>query len=129
TGGLAAYLLHVACAFHFYHHWNHAAAYETTARQTEEGLGYAFGGGVFVNHFFALVWGADVSWWWCSPRTYLGRWRIVEWSLQGFLACIAFNGTVVFGHGAIRWFGLAATVYLVVLVVYSANRKRPAWDK
>jgi hypothetical protein len=129
TSGFAAYLLHVACAFHFYHHWSHAAAYEATARQTEEALGFAFGGGVFVNYFFALVWGADVCWWWCSQGTYLDRWRIVEWALQGFLAFIAFNGTVIFGHGAIRWFGLAATAYLVILLMYSAYRKRPARDK
>lgn len=112
TGGYAAFLTHLVAAFHFYHHWSHRAAYDVTARQTAEVVGLAFGGGVYINHLFALVWGADVCWWWCRPVQYLARSRAVEWTVQGFMAFIAFNATVVFGHGPIRWVGLVASVLL-----------------
>src|SRR5689334_14734844 len=39
TAGCWAYLLHVVCAFEFYHHWSHADAYEFTAEQTAEVVG------------------------------------------------------------------------------------------
>ena len=49
TAGLIAFLLHVGCAFHFYHGWSHRAAYEATARQTADTVGLAWGGGLYVN--------------------------------------------------------------------------------
>src|SRR5882724_4027554 len=100
TGGFAAFLIHVACAFHFYHHWSHAAAYQDTAQKTAAATGLDWGGGLYLNYLFALVWGVDVFWWWCNAASYTARARIVEWSVQGFLAFMAFNATVVFGHGA-----------------------------
>lgn len=36
TIGWAAFVIHVICAFAFFHHWSHTAAYEETARRTEE---------------------------------------------------------------------------------------------
>ena len=110
TAGFVAFLLHLICAFHFYHHWSHDHAYAVTAVQTEEAIGLRWGGGIYVNHVFAAVWLVDVLWWWIAPGGYECRPRWVERTVQGFMAFIAFNATVVFGHGAIRWVGLAATV-------------------
>jgi hypothetical protein len=118
TGGVAVFLLHVACAFHFYHHWSHEAAYAMTARQTAEVVGLAWGGGLYANYAFALLWGADVGWWWLRPTSYQNRSRLLEGAVQGFLAFIAFNATVVFGAGLIRWLGLAACLCLAA--VFSA---------
>src|SRR5437879_7659370 len=117
TLGCIAYLLHVACAFQFYHHWSHAAAYEATARRTAEDIGLEWGGGLYANYAFTLVWVIDVCWWWAAPRHYRSRPRWVEWSIQGFLAFILLNATVVFGAGAVRWLGAAACLFLAGLFV------------
>jgi hypothetical protein len=124
TGGFVAFALHVACAFHFYHQWSHRAAYEATARQTAEVVGVAWGGGLYANYAFALVWGADVCWWWARPAAYQARPRWIEWAVQGFLAFITFNATVVFGRGAIRWAGLAAYAVAGVWLCYTTCRRR-----
>ena len=52
--GWAAYLVHVALAFHLAFGWSHAAAVE----QTRERSG--FGEGIYVSHLFTLLWTADV---------------------------------------------------------------------
>ena len=117
TAGCVAFLFHVACAFHFYHHWSHAAAYAETARQTAEVVGFDWGGGLYANYAFSAVWLADVFGSWIGPSSYLARPRWIEWTVQGFMAFIMFNATVVFGHGAIRWAGLAATAILAALLV------------
>src|SRR6185295_17486741 len=57
TVGFAAFLVHVACAFHFYHDWSHAKAYDDTARQTAAVTGWNWGGGLYINYLFAMVWG------------------------------------------------------------------------
>jgi hypothetical protein len=128
TAGYLAFLVHVICAFHFYHHWSHAAAYESTARQTEDVVGQPWGAGLYANYAFALVWGADVLWWWLGQERYRERPRWLEWAVQAFLGFIAFNATVVFGVGVIRWLGVLACVVLVALLGYSAwhgnERKR-----
>src|SRR5438876_3113025 len=58
--GCAAFGVHVACAFQFYHNWSHAAAYAETARQTAEFTGWKWGGGIYINYLFALVWLGEV---------------------------------------------------------------------
>lgn len=118
TAGCMAFLIHVASAFHFYHHWSHAAAYEATARRTAEVVGLAWGGGLYANYAFTSLWVADAGWWWRGLSRYQTRRRSVEWAVQGFLGFIAFNATVVFGTGAVRWLGLGACLFLVVLWGY-----------
>jgi hypothetical protein len=113
TAGCIAFLLHIVAAFHFVHHWSHGAAYTETARQTAEVVGFDWGGGLYFNYLFAVVWLGEVIWWWANPNGYESRLRWIEWLLQGFLAFIVFNATVVFGHGAIRWAGLAGCLVLI----------------
>ena len=107
AAGFLAYLAHVAAAFHYFHHWSHAAAYQETARQTEELFGFAFGGGLYFNYAFTVVWGADVLF------RFGSRWAAA--AVHGFLAFMFFNGTVVFAQGWSRWAGVAATALLAVL--------------
>jgi len=56
TGGCFAFLAHVAAAFHFAHHWSHGAALAATAERTAEVVGWHWGGGLYANYAFALVW-------------------------------------------------------------------------
>jgi hypothetical protein len=120
TVGCVVYLLHVACAFEYYHHWSNAEAYASTARQTAETVGIDWGGGLYVNYAFTLVWLADVCWWWGAASSYLARPRWVDWAVNGFMGFIAFNATVVFATGFSRWFGVAACV-LLILLAFSAR--------
>lgn len=122
TTGFVFYAMHVASAFQFVHGWSHAAAYEHTARRTAAVVGLEFGGGLYVNYAFTIVWLLDIAWWWRDAAGYLNRPRRVSVSLQAFFAFIVFNATVVFGEGAIRWVGLAAFAALTLL--WMARRSR-----
>jgi hypothetical protein len=119
TAGCLAFLLHTASAFQFYHHWSHRAAYEATARQTAEVVGLDWGGGLYANYGFAALWTADACWWWIGLERYRTRPRGLEWAVQGFLGFMAFNATVVFGAGVIRWTGLAACLFLAAVLAYT----------
>jgi hypothetical protein len=108
TLGFVLALLHVALAFHLRHGWSHAAALAETARQTEELLGFRFGGGVYVNYAFLAVWGADVLWWWGRPASFSARPVVLDGAIRAFLLFIFVNGAIVFAHGAMRVFGSLA---------------------
>ena len=113
TIGGAAFLLHVVCAFHFYHQWSHAVAYADTARQTAEFAGWNWGGGLYVNYAFLLFWLADVAWWWLSPGSYAARPRTLHLLVHAFVLFIVFNATVVFGEGWVRVYGAAGLLALL----------------
>jgi hypothetical protein len=122
TVGCGIYLLHVGCAFGYYHHWSHDDAYTFTAHQTAVVVGLDWGGGLYINYAFTLVWIADACWWWTDrPKP---RW--IVWAVQLFMAFIAFNATVVFALGFSRWFGVAACIWLGVIGVVHLRRKRQA---
>ena len=112
-GGLV-FLLHVIGAFHFYHDWSHAVAYADTARQTAEFSGWNWGGGLFVNYLFTLVWLGELIWWWTSPTTFARRPRWIGWAVRGFFMFMIFNVAVVFAHSPMRWYGLLLCALLLV---------------
>jgi hypothetical protein len=105
------YIIHVAIAFHFAHHWSHAEA----LRHTEEVSGV--GEGIFVSHLFTLVWTADVVSWRLWPGWYARRAAWLDWLLHGFMLFVVFNATVVFESGWIRWAGVALFAWLAVVAV------------
>ncbi len=115
TMGCLAFLAHVLCAFAFYHGWSHGAAYEETARRTAELFGIAWGGGLYFNYAFTAVWVADVLWWWRDLERYQARPRWLGSVLHGFFGFMAFNATVVFATGWVRWLGLSVCLGLGVL--------------
>jgi hypothetical protein len=106
TFGCAFFLAHVVSAFTYYHHWSHAAAYRETAVRTGELTGLNWGGGIYLNYFFALAWLADVGWWWLAPESFARRSPKLTATWQGFMFFMVFNGTVVFGTGPVRWLGV-----------------------
>jgi hypothetical protein len=110
------YVIHVAVAFHFYHHWSHADA----IRHTEEVSG--FGPGIYLSHLFTLLWTTDVIFWWKQPERYACRSRWIDGALHGFMFFIIFNGTVVYEEGPIRWAGILVTGEFVVLLVLNYYR-------
>lgn len=128
TAGCLLYVAHVGCAFHFYHHWSHAAAYQETARQTAQLLGDGWGGGLYFNYVFTVAWIADVIWSWKGLVTYRSRPCWVATAFHTFFAFMFFNATVVFGTGSVRGLGAAATAALGFLWWKMAllNRQRKA---
>jgi hypothetical protein len=101
-------LIHVVCAFHFYHDWSHANAYLDTARQTKDVTSINWGGGLYINYVLVVAWVGDISWWWVGG---LESYRSRPWPLiifwHGFLVFIIFNATVVFATGIARGVGFA----------------------
>jgi hypothetical protein len=125
TLGCLWYLAHVAAAFHFHHGWSHAAAYDHTARRTAEVFGLHWGGGLWWNYLFTAVWVADAAWLWVAPVSYQWRARWLNLAIHGFLGFLAFNATVVFASGPVRWAGLAATIGLAVRWLSASRARRP----
>lgn len=124
SGGCLAFLLHVGCAFRFYHHWSHADAYETTARRTADVVGWSWGGGLYANYAFTLVWLADVACWWRGLDEYELRPRVLDGSVRGFLAFMAFNAAVVFAAGPFRWASLGVCLFLLIFRGWLGIRAR-----
>jgi len=114
----AAFLVHLAMAFHHYHGWSHARAVEHT--RAVSGVGE----GIYVSHLFTLLWTLDVAWWWLRPMSYAARPGWVGRGLHGFMLFIVFNATVVYEAGPIRWAGLALTEVLVRLWALQAACRR-----
>jgi len=113
TLGCVAYLVHVAVAFEYAHHWSHREAF----RHVETVSGY--GEGIFVSYLFTLVWAADVLWWWVNAEGYRQRPRWVAWAVHGFMVFVIVNATVVFESGLTRW--VSAAVLLALLVCLGAG--------
>jgi hypothetical protein len=112
TLGCFAFLAHVGFAFHFYHEWSHARAYAETARQTAEVAGWRWGGGLFINYGFGLLWLAEVVAWWCDRKRYSSRAAAMNWSVRAIFLFMIFNGAVVFVRGPVRGFGLVLCLVL-----------------
>lgn len=126
TAGCILLWLHLAAAFHFHHHWSHQAAYDATARDTDATIGWAFGGGVYFNYVFAVLWTMDTAWWWStSPLGYFGRPRWVGVLVHGFLLFMVFNATVIFAEAPLRWIAAAMLVVLAAIASFTPPRKLP----
>jgi hypothetical protein len=115
--GCAAFLVHVATAFHRVHHWSHGAAFD----HVEAASG--FGPGIFVSYAFTLVWLADALWWWSATASYDRRPVWVDRAVHGFMAFVVFNGTVVYETGFIRYAGIAAFATLAGLAARRTGRE------
>lgn len=112
TAGFVLYLVHIAAAFQFVHHWSHAAAYRHTAQQTYDKIGIEWGGGLYFNYAFTMAWLVDVMLLWTQGpfRTGYAQWLRLVW--YTFFVFMVINATVVFGSGPVRWLSLATLVVL-----------------
>jgi hypothetical protein len=115
TFGCGFFVVHVMCAFGFYHQWSHAAAFGETARQTAELTGWRWGGGLYFNYLFAALWLGDVIRWWLAPQSLMRRPGWLDACWHAFALFMVFNGTIVFGRGPVRWLGALVCGSLAVL--------------
>src|SRR5437016_6180143 len=56
TLGCLLFVVHVICAFHFYHQWSHAIAWRFTAERTKRLMGVEFGAGLYFSYLFLVLW-------------------------------------------------------------------------
>ena len=89
--GLA--LAHYLAAFHWHYDWSHAGAVLSTADQTAEVFGVAWGGGVWVNYGFLATWVLEVVW---RARRGEIRHPVGRWGLRVFYGIVIVNGAVTF---------------------------------
>ena len=106
TAGCLLYLIHVACAFAFFHNWSHDRAYAHTAAQTQDIVGWEWGGGLYFNYLFTAAWIADVVRQWLRIDGSVRSSRVRELALPLFLAFMVVNATVVFGPPLWKWIGV-----------------------
>ena len=110
------FMLHFVAAYHFFHGWSQAHAYD----YTEEVSG--FGPGIYFTYLFTALWTGDVLWFWWDPKTYIGRPRWVTIGVHAVLLFFIFNGTVVFTHGLARALGVVLFVALGGALVFSPRK-------
>lgn len=92
TVGFFVFLVHVWAAFEYVHQWSHTAAWQHTAEQTGNLTGWYWGGGIWFNYLFLIVWGIDVA------VTWKTKWPVRAFiAVHGYLAFIVLNATAVFG--------------------------------
>jgi len=120
TTGFLVFLVHVWAAFEWVHHWSHDAAWNHTARQTELLLGRHWGGGIWFNYLFTLLWGIDVVLLWTTNND--RQWLIV---LHVYLAFIVVNATAVFGPTWWRPVIIVAASVLLFLLKQQARTNSP----
>lgn len=115
TAGCLLFLVHVVCAFAFFHEWSHQRAYAHTAAQTQDIVGWNWGGGLYFNYLFTVVWIADVAAWWYRKDRPEATARTVHTAVHVFLAFMVFNATIVFGPWFWKWIGAAVGILLMCL--------------
>ena len=113
--GAAAYLAHVGAAFAIHHGWSHAAAYAHTAARTEALLGLAWGGGLWVNYAFTVLWVGEALWWQLRPAGYARRARAWTPAVRAAFLFMIVNGAGVFVDGPRRWLGVAIVAALAAI--------------
>ncbi len=117
TWSIVCFWIHLGVAFHFYHGWSHAHAFEHTRQAS------GIGEGIYVSYLFTWLWTGDMVWWWVSNESYAARSAWIDRVLHSFMLFIVFNGMVVYESGLIRWVGLA--MFAGLAVVWVAARGLP----
>lgn len=100
TLGCVLLAVHILAAFHFEHAWSHAEAWKHVAAQTARVTGISWGGGLYFNFAFLLLWAIDVFKVWRRSTYQKTRLRLAT---DGASVFMAINATVVFGPAWWFW--------------------------
>ena len=120
--GLAFFLLHLIAAFEFVHHWSHQNAWDHTAEQTYKMTGLRWGGGVYFNYLFALIWCFDVVLWWWKGSQWRTNHRSYRYVVHFYFAFIVFNATVVFGPPFWRYIAVGTGLCLALTLLLNRSK-------
>jgi len=116
--GFVFYLCHMGLAFHHYHDWSQSAAWEATARDTEELTGWRSGVGLLVNYAFAVWLAIELVFQFRNGKP-------VSLALEGFIFFMIVNGAILFGEGPVRWFGLVLSARILVSWIQRFRLRSP----
>lgn len=83
-------------------------------------MGWEWGGGVWMNYLLMLLWLGDALWLKLAKESHRARAKWISWTVQGYLAFMWFNATVVFGSWGARVFGVMA-IALMLWGVWTAR--------
>ena len=108
-------LCHSIGALFAFHHGSHTEAFESTAQQTQELMGFRFGAGLYVNYVFVAVWLCDALLRQITPIRYASFPKAYHYSINAFLLFIAVNGAIVFKSGWVRGIGIFLVCILMAL--------------
>jgi hypothetical protein len=106
--------IHSAAAFEVFYGWSHDAAVVATAHQTRAVFGVDWGGGLYFNYAFLVVWLADALWWWIVPRRYDSRPPVIGAVVRSFLFFMFLNGAVIFADGWMRVLGILSVTIVSI---------------
>jgi hypothetical protein len=112
SAGWIALAVHMVLAMAVHHGWSHTAAVTETARLTGQVYGLAWGGGVYVNYAFLLLWLVVLFRWRASGSSDLPAWLIWTWRIA--VLVVVSNAAVVFAAPARRLAGAIVTAALIV---------------
>lgn len=119
---------HAALAFGSVYGWSHQTAVLATARQTAATTGLDWGGGIYVNYLFLIVWALDALRWWTAPAARLARSPRLEQLRLAFFVFMFVNGAIVFAAGLARAAGIVAVAAVAAAWVVRERRTlRHAW--
>jgi hypothetical protein len=110
--GLALCVAHITLAMGWVHGWSHELASAATAMQTKSVYGLRWGGGLFVNYLFVIVWATE-AWMKSRPSGSVLDAAGPRWALRIFYGVVIFNAAVVFVRGPMRPAGLLLTAVLI----------------
>ena len=113
TAGCGLFFAHVLMGFGGFYGWSHEVAVAVAAQATYDLTNIRWGGGLYANYLFTLVWLADALWWWINPLGYARRPRWLRRLLMGFMVLMVLGGTVLFTQNPLRWVVLAGFVAVV----------------
>lgn len=115
-------LLHTITTMIFAHEGSHDLAMEHIAQKTKDLMGFGFGAGIYFNYAFVVLWLADALWWIARPKSYEARANAINWIVYGFMVFIAFNGSVVFASGWIRWVSIAGFAMITWMFIRRSKK-------
>jgi hypothetical protein len=110
--GLAWLIVHIVLAYAVRHDWSHEAAVRSTAQQTASVYGLDWGGGIYINYLFAVVWAIDAWRWHVSAAGAAARPPALRWAVRAFYAIIIVNAGIVFVPGLRRLLGVGIVAAL-----------------
>ncbi len=114
-------VIHVICAFHFRHQWNHDKAIQHTADMTERVVGLNWGGGLYINYVFLLCWGCSAISGLLRRESNLTATHWLTLSLHVFVAFMMFNATAIFGP--VWWWIPTLIVVATVIWRFTGDRR------
>lgn len=105
--------IHIAIAMSVRHGWSHEAAVAATARQTMAVYGLNWGGGVYLNYAFVIVWVIDAWRWRRFPSRHTRRADAITWTTRAVCLVMILNAAVIFAGGARRGAGALIVLWLL----------------